>query len=49
MGEVNRYQFYEHLKPYLMAPPDVRCELTEKNKPEYYVLNVLRVIMSNKP
>ena len=45
MGEVNRYQFYEHLKPYLAAPPDA-LRTDEKNKPEYYVLNVLRVIMT---
>ena len=45
MGEVNRYQFYEHMKPYLAAPPDV-LRTDEKNKPEYYVLNVLRGIMT---
>ena len=45
MGEVNRYQFYEHLKPYLAAPPDA-LRTDEKNRPEYYVLNVLRVIMT---
>ena len=45
MGEVNRYQFYEHLKPYLAAPPDA-LRTNEKHKPEYYVLNVLRVIMT---
>jgi hypothetical protein len=45
MGEVNRYQFYEHLKPYLAAPPDA-LRTDEKNRPEYYVLNVLRGIMT---
>ena len=45
MGEVNRYQFYEHLKPYLAAPPDA-LRTNEKHRPEYYVLNVLRVIMT---
>jgi hypothetical protein len=45
MGEVNRFQFYEHLKPYLAAPPDA-LRTDEKNRPEYYVLNVLRVIMT---
>ena len=45
MGEVNRYQFYEHMKPYLAAPPDA-LRTDEKNRPEYYVLNVLRGIMT---
>ena len=45
MGEVNRFQFYEHLKPYLAAPPDA-LRTDEKNRPEYYVLNILRVIMT---
>jgi len=30
LGDVNRFAFYEHMKPYLAAPPDVlRCD--EKN------------------
>jgi Family of unknown function (DUF5906) len=45
MGETNRYQFYEHMKPYLAAPPDA-LRTDEKNRPEYYVLNVLRGIMT---
>ena len=45
MGEVNRFSFYEHLKPYLAAPPDA-LRTDEKNRPEYYVRNVLRVVMT---
>jgi hypothetical protein len=29
LGDVNRYQFYDHLKAYTAAPPDVlRCDET---------------------
>jgi hypothetical protein len=45
LGEVNRYQFYEHMKPYLAAPPDA-LRTDEKNRPEYYVLNVCRGVMT---
>ena len=43
LGEVNRYSFYDHMKAYTAAPPDVlRCD--EKNVKEYAVLNVCAVI-----
>ena len=45
MGEVNRFLFYEHMKTYLAAPPDT-LRTDEKNKPEYYILNVCGVIMT---
>jgi hypothetical protein len=38
LGEFNRYQFYEHMKPYLAAPPDV-LRVDEKNTPEHDVVN----------
>jgi hypothetical protein len=38
LGEFNRYQFYEHMKPYLAAPPDV-LRVDEKNTPEHDVMN----------
>jgi hypothetical protein len=45
LGEVNRYSFYEHMKIYLAAPPDVlRCD--EKNLREYSVPNVCGVIIT---
>jgi hypothetical protein len=45
LGEMNRYQFYEHTKAYLAAPPDVlRCD--EKHTREYTVLNCCGVIIT---
>jgi hypothetical protein len=45
LGEVNRFAFYEHMKTYLAAPPDVlRCD--EKNLREYSVPNVCGVIIT---
>jgi hypothetical protein len=45
LGEVNRYSFYEHLKVYTAAPPDVlRCD--EKNLREYSVPNVCGVVIT---
>ena len=38
LGDVNRYQFYDHLKAYTAAPPDVlRCD--ERHLREHSVLN----------
>lgn len=43
--EVNRYQFYEHLKTYTASPPDVlRCD--EKHLREHSVLNCCGVIIT---
>jgi predicted RNase H-like HicB family nuclease len=45
LGDVDRYAFYEHLKVYTAAPPDVlRCD--EKNMREYSVLNVCGVVIT---
>ena len=45
LGKTSRFHFYEHLKPYLAAPPDA-LRTDEKNRPEYYVLNVCRGVMT---
>jgi hypothetical protein len=45
LGEVNRYAFYEHMKVYTAAPPDVlRCD--EKNLREHCVMNVCGVVIT---
>jgi hypothetical protein len=45
LGDVDRYGFYDHLKTYTAAPPDVlRCD--EKNIREYSVLNVCGVVLT---
>jgi hypothetical protein len=45
LGETNRYAFYEHMKVYAAAPPDVlRCD--EKNLREHSVMNVCGVIIT---
>jgi hypothetical protein len=38
-GGYDRFQFYEHMKIYAAAPPDV-MRIDEKFRPEYYVPNV---------
>ena len=38
LGDVNRYQFYDHMKAYTAAPPDV-LRVNEKHLREYSVLN----------
>jgi hypothetical protein len=44
-SEINRYQFYDHLKVYTAAPPDV-LRVDEKHLREYAVLNCLSVIIT---
>jgi hypothetical protein len=45
LGDVNRFAFYDHLKVYTAAPPDVlACD--EKNIRDYTVLNVCGVILT---
>lgn len=45
LGEVDRFGFYDHMKIYTAAPPDVlRCD--EKNVREYAVPNVMGVIIT---
>jgi hypothetical protein len=46
LGEVNRYQFYDHLKAYTAAPPDV-LRVDEKNRHEYPVFNCCGVILTS--
>ena len=45
LGELNRYQFYEHMKPYTAAPPDV-LRVNEKFLRDYDVLNCTGVIIT---
>jgi hypothetical protein len=45
LGEVNRYQFYDHLKAYTAAPPDV-LRVDEKNLREYSVFNCCGLILT---
>jgi hypothetical protein len=45
LGDVNRFQFYDHLKAYTAAPPDVP-RVDEKNLREYTVLNCCGVIIT---
>ncbi len=45
LGELDRFKFYDHMKVYTAAPPDVlRCD--EKNMREYSVMNVCGVIIT---
>jgi hypothetical protein len=45
LGDTDRYAFYEHMKPYIAAPPNaIRCD--EKNLREHYVPNVTGVIFT---
>jgi hypothetical protein len=45
LGEMNRFQFYDHTKTYMASPPDVlRCN--EKNRREHYLPNVCGVIVT---
>lgn len=45
LGDVNRPQFFEHLKAIIAAPPDVLM-IDEKNTHEYYVPNLVGVIIT---
>jgi hypothetical protein len=45
LGDFDRFSFYDHMKSYTTAPPDVlRCD--EKYIREHYVLNVTGVIIT---
>ena len=48
LGEVNRFDFYDHTKIYTAAPPDV-LRVDEKNLREYYVFNVSRLDHHHQP
>jgi hypothetical protein len=45
LGEVNRYSFYDHMKAYTAAPPDV-LRVDEKNLKEHSVINCCGVIIT---
>ena len=45
MGEFDRFKFYDHMKAYMAAPPDV-LRVDEKNLREHGVLNVCGVIIT---
>lgn len=45
LGDVNRYQFYDHMKAYMAAPPDV-LRVDEKYLREHYVLNCTGVVIT---
>ena len=45
LGDINRFQFYDHMKSYITAPPDV-IRVDEKNVREYYVFNCCGVILT---
>jgi Family of unknown function (DUF5906) len=46
LGDLNRFQFYDHLKAFTAAPPDV-LRVDEKNLREYYVPNCTGVIVTS--
>jgi hypothetical protein len=45
LGEGERYTFYEHMKAIIASPPDV-LRINEKNIREYYIPNVVGVIIT---
>ena len=45
LGDVNRYAFYEAMKVYTAAPPDV-LRVNEKNLREFHILNCCGVILT---
>jgi len=45
LGDVDRFKFYDHIKTYTAAPPDV-LRVDEKHLREHYVFNVLGLIIT---
>jgi hypothetical protein len=45
LGEVDRFAFYDHMKAYIAAPPDV-LRVDEKHLREHSVMNVRRVVIT---
>jgi len=45
LGEVNRFDFYDHIKDYCAAPPTTLL-VEDKYIPQYYVLNVVGVVIT---
>lgn len=46
LGDVDRFSFYDHMKTYTAAPPDV-LRIDEKHLREYYSFNVCGVIITS--
>jgi hypothetical protein len=46
LGDVDRYAFYDHMKTYTAAPPDV-LRVDQKHVNEYSVLNVCGIIITS--
>jgi hypothetical protein len=46
LGEINRFAFYDHMKAYTAAPPDV-LRVDEKNQREYSVINCCGVVITS--
>jgi hypothetical protein len=45
LGDISRYQFYDHMKAYTASPPDV-LRVDEKNLREHSILNCVGVILT---
>jgi hypothetical protein len=45
LGDVNRFQFYDHLKSYTASPPDV-LRIDEKHLREYSILNCTGLVIT---
>ena len=45
LGDVNRYQFYDHMKTYTASPPDV-IRVDEKHIQEHSILNCVGIIIT---
>jgi hypothetical protein len=45
LGDVNRFQFYDHLKSYTASPPDV-LRVDEKHLHEYSILNCTGLVIT---
>jgi hypothetical protein len=45
LGDINRYQFYDHMKMYTASPPDV-LRIDEKYLNEHSVLNCVGIILT---
>jgi len=43
LGDINRYQFYERMKNYIAAPPEV-IEINKKHEQQYCIPNVVGII-----
>jgi hypothetical protein len=45
LGDVNRFAFYDHMKSYTAAPPDV-LRVDEKHIREHYIPNITGIIIT---